>query len=259
MRSRFLVAIGALALAAVSLAADSGRNAGAPRPGAVNVGAVTEGTRLDQPADFGPSGDSVTTFHWSAFHPVDSGFSYLSNGTRIWPTGYGTGWGTIFEANLQVPEGVMIDYVVMSFCKGAGSVGIVFGAGDNNSDFADVSLPADSGCYAVLSPALSHQTSANSGHIFELFVNWFDSPIDGSVSLTRGEVWWHRTVSPGPVVADFGDVPTSDPRYNFIEAIFKAGITVGCGSGNYCPDAPLTRGQMAVFLAKALGLYWPNS
>jgi hypothetical protein len=26
----------------------------------------------------------------------------------------------------------------------------------------------------------------------------------------------------------------------------------------YCPDAPLTRGKMAVFLAKALGLDWPN-
>ena len=29
-------------------------------------------------------------------------------------------------------------------------------------------------------------------------------------------------------------------------------------SGNYCPDAPLTRGQMAVFLSKALGLHWPE-
>jgi hypothetical protein len=26
----------------------------------------------------------------------------------------------------------------------------------------------------------------------------------------------------------------------------------------YCPDQPVTRGQMAVFLAKALGLHFPN-
>ena len=32
----------------------------------------------------------------------------------------------------------------------------------------------------------------------------------------------------------------------------------GCGSGNFCPDSPLTRRQMAVFLSKALGLHWPN-
>jgi hypothetical protein len=34
-----------------------------------------------------------------------------------------------------------------------------------------------------------------------------------------------------------------------------SGITAGCGGGNYCPDAP-TRRQMAIFLAKALGLHW---
>ena len=37
----------------------------------------------------------------------------------------------------------------------------------------------------------------------------------------------------------------------------KSGITGGCGAGNYCPNQPLTRGQMAVFLAKGLGLSWP--
>jgi len=43
------------------------------------------------------------------------------------------------------------------------------------------------------------------------------------------------------------------------EALYAAGITGGCGNFNYCPDAPLTRGQMAVFLAKALGLHWPGN
>jgi hypothetical protein len=33
-------------------------------------------------------------------------------------------------------------------------------------------------------------------------------------------------------------------------------FTAGCGGGNYCPDAPLTRGQMAAFLSKALGLHF---
>jgi hypothetical protein len=37
-----------------------------------------------------------------------------------------------------------------------------------------------------------------------------------------------------------------------------SGITAGCGGGNFCPDNPLTRRQMAVFLAKALGLNWPD-
>ena len=33
-----------------------------------------------------------------------------------------------------------------------------------------------------------------------------------------------------------------------------AQITGGCGDGNYCPDNPNTRGQMAVFLVKTFGL-----
>ncbi len=61
-------------------------------------------------------------------------------------------------------------------------------------------------------------------------------------------------VSAAPAIATFNDVPTNHPFFRFIEALVASGITAGCGSGNYCPDTPLTRGQMAVFLAKALGL-----
>ncbi len=49
------------------------------------------------------------------------------------------------------------------------------------------------------------------------------------------------------------------PFFQFIEALAESGITAGCGNGNFCPDAALTRGQMAVFLAKALGLHWGRS
>jgi hypothetical protein len=33
-----------------------------------------------------------------------------------------------------------------------------------------------------------------------------------------------------------------------VESIFRAGVTAGCGNGNYCPSNPVTRAQMAVFL-----------
>jgi S-layer homology domain len=63
-------------------------------------------------------------------------------------------------------------------------------------------------------------------------------------------------VSPAPPVATFNDVPTSHPFFQFIEALHAAGITGGCQASPplYCPDNSVTRGQMAVFLAKALGL-----
>jgi hypothetical protein len=75
----------------------------------------------------------------------------------------------------------------------------------------------------------------------------------GGVTVT-----WRRQVSPPPAVATFADVPASDGGFQYVEALVAAGITAGCGGNNYCPDSPLTRRQMAVYLAKALGLHWPN-
>jgi S-layer homology domain len=63
-------------------------------------------------------------------------------------------------------------------------------------------------------------------------------------------------VSPVPGSASFNDVPTGHPFFKFIEALHASGITGGCQAAPplYCPDNPVTRGQLAVFLAKALGL-----
>ena len=71
-------------------------------------------------------------------------------------------------------------------------------------------------------------------------------------------VQWRRVVSPAPATATFpNDVPTTHPYFRFVEALAASGITAGCATGSYCPDATLTRGQMAVFLSAAFGLYWP--
>lgn len=58
-----------------------------------------------------------------------------------------------------------------------------------------------------------------------------------------------------PVVAQmFADVPPDGFAADWINDLANRGITGGCGGGNYCPDAPNTRGQMAVFLARTFGL-----
>lgn len=62
---------------------------------------------------------------------------------------------------------------------------------------------------------------------------------------------------PAPPAPTFADVPASHPFYTFVEAIARRGITSGCGGGNFCPDATITRGQMAVFLLSALGVNDP--
>jgi hypothetical protein len=49
----------------------------------------------------------------------------------------------------------------------------------------------------------------------------------------------------------FVDVGTDYWAWQFVERLVNAGVTAGCGEGRYCPDAPVTRDQMAVFLLKA--------
>ncbi len=82
------------------------------------------------------------------------------------------------------------------------------------------------------------------------------SAFDGTEKVDGMIIGYKLTVSDPPGAADFADVPTTSPQFKFVEALFKAGITSGCGGGNFCPDQAVTRGQMAVFLASALGLQY---
>ncbi len=79
-----------------------------------------------------------------------------------------------------------------------------------------------------------------------------------NVRFAALRVGYQLQVSSAPDTATFGDVPTSHPFFQFIEALAASRITSGCGGGNFCPDTPVTRGQMAVFLARALGLNFQN-
>ena len=50
------------------------------------------------------------------------------------------------------------------------------------------------------------------------------------------------------VMVDFLDVPPSHVFHTFVIKLARDGITAGCGGGNYCPNTPVSRAQMAVFL-----------
>ncbi len=56
------------------------------------------------------------------------------------------------------------------------------------------------------------------------------------------------------VSTGFADVATDYWAAAFIKQLVTDGITSGCGAGIYCPDAEVTRAQMAVFLVKAFNL-----
>ena len=52
----------------------------------------------------------------------------------------------------------------------------------------------------------------------------------------------------------FKDVPTSNPFYEYIELLASKNIVNGTGNGLYSPNDPVTRGQFAKMIVKALNL-----
>jgi hypothetical protein len=86
-----------------------------------------------------------------------------------------------------------------------------------------------------------------------------------NTAVTRGQmaVFIERALgnfSPSPSPSGtFGDVPPGHPFQFFIEEFYNDGITSGCSTSPllYCPDNPVTRGQMAVFIVRAFGFPLP--
>jgi hypothetical protein len=58
----------------------------------------------------------------------------------------------------------------------------------------------------------------------------------------------------------FDDVPASSPYCRWIEELARRGSVMRCAPGSYCPQAPVTREQMAGFIAGTfeLTLYGPQ-
>ncbi|HUF00048.1 MAG TPA: S-layer homology domain-containing protein [Anaerolineales bacterium] len=52
----------------------------------------------------------------------------------------------------------------------------------------------------------------------------------------------------------FGDVPPDHWAAAWIKQLVAEGITAGCATNTYCPEAPVTRAQMAVFLVRTFNL-----
>lgn len=47
---------------------------------------------------------------------------------------------------------------------------------------------------------------------------------------------------------EFTDVPDSSPFHSFVSWLVGRGFTGGCAPGLFCPNDPVTRGQLSVFL-----------
>jgi hypothetical protein len=75
-----------------------------------------------------------------------------------------------------------------------------------------------------------------------------------SIFLLRGIHGFSYNPPPVGSSTGFADVPTTYWAAAWIKQLAAEGITGGCGSGNYCPETPVNRAQMSVFLVRTFNL-----
>jgi hypothetical protein len=223
------------------------------------------------PEQFGVQCCQITQIPAAAFSPVSTDESWIGSPPfgYIYPVAIsGSGIPGVW-APVQLPSGVEIQFLDLYYNDSdavyniSASLHVYYGggilSGPPTYDILATASSSGASFYGYGAAALSHTVNNHVGYdssAAQLAVI-VSAPVAGSgLGFKAVDLWWMRQVSPAPSVATFSDVPTNHPQFQFIEALEASAITVGCGGGNYCPDSPLTRGQMAVFLAKALGLYW---
>lgn len=215
-------------------------------------------------------GDQVLAVGAPEFRPLATGVAYsfgasdlyLYGGTNTFMAPFTLPDGAeIFQicvyANVpDVSSGVSLQLVVGKLAPGGEQPGVVY----DPETFAvdNIAIGYGTVCTGTFS-YIFHETADVDGdgaseHVFHVLY----AISQENAGIGGGRVFWRRQVSAPPATPTFNDVPASNPFFQYIEALSASGITGGCQLSPplYCPDATLTRGQMAVFLAKALGLHW---
>ncbi len=209
---------------------------------------------VEKPKSYGTEDYGVTVVPAVAFYPASSGETYFTSRSlgRSGPT------NTVqnFYAAVDLPDGVVVDYIGLNSTTDApNAVGAAMYVRTSSGTLLTVGeLGSTVHGWATDYNTTPFDFQTLPKDPFILHVQQGDFP---TLQFFGGvEVWWRRTVRPYPLAPTFNDVPVGHLFFQFIEALADSGITGGCGGGNFCPDEPVKRGQMAVFLAKALGLHW---
>lgn len=224
-------------------------------PSGENVARITASPAFDLAPNWSPSGSKI------AFASDRAGdfdiYTVSANGSGVANV---TNDPSSFDLNPSwSPDGSLIVY-----------------DGDPYSDLDVLAVPATGGTPELLTIELDDEWSPDWQPIpafplvdarfstFNLDIEWlFDAGItlgcsserycpDGSV--TRGQMasFLARALDLPAATADYFDDDDGTTHEVDINRIAAAGITSGCSSTTYCPLSPVTRGQMAAFLHRAL-------
>jgi len=211
------------------------------------------------PTTFGTSNTVYTSVGEWKFTPFTSSWTYGDTGGNH-PTRFMTVPNAFLLSAPELPSGALLQWIEFEYCNSNPteqiSLGFYLADFQNNITNTITSIvgPANSGCsHASFDISIYGLTVDNLNHRYPLYA-FFGANGDSTTSIAGSIIGYKLQVSPAPGSNTFNDVLPSDPGFQYVEALVKAGITGGCGGGNFCPDNPVTRRQMAIFLAKALGL-----
>ncbi|MEP6601502.1 MAG: S-layer homology domain-containing protein [Nitrospirota bacterium] len=248
---------------------------------AIGVGSVARGqatltnlSSLPRLTSSGARPDTYGTVKTSYLTIFDTQFSPLTSATTYGDQGVGAARASRYAtaspgallAPVNLPNGALLVSLEIDACDSnaadkhlVGILGSCDMVGNNcagiGSLITTVSNPIVS-CtqYTQDLTSLNYTVDNLSGR---LFVEAVMAALDNTNSISGAVIGYKLQVGQPPVAATFSDVPTSHTYFRAIEALAASGITSGCGGGNFCPNQAVTRGEMAKFLANALGLQFP--
>ena len=237
---------------------------------------MVPGTGLGSPLPKGNGPDTygigslmIYTVDCHAFHGF-GGADYFS-----WAGGYcgaRTGTWNYFDAGVHLPSGALVVAMTPSyydvdpatdisyFLFRAKIASATYFAVDTIWEHTSSGSPGNYATVEALAvPYVWLNADVAAQEIWTYWLRAYDGGLgDSTTGFSGVSIWYRLQISPAPASATFTDVPVGSFGFKHIEALAASGITAGCGGGQFCPNNTLTRAEMAIFLAKALGLHWPD-
>ncbi len=210
------------------------------------------------PPEWGTTAYTVFAMDAMGFTPMEPGVTW---GVAPGYMKVCTNGPCLFFHSVHVPSGAQVTGIEVEGCDNHANINLFMGLYYCHSGYC-TAIPDDDGVESDGAPGCNY------------FTRWLATPVtvdnnNGTylamistsavpeVQFRGARVYYKLQVSPAPATATFADVPTTSPFFKYVEALYASGLIAGCGGGNYCPTNPVTRGQMAVYLAGALGMHWP--
>ncbi|HVM15537.1 MAG TPA: SpoIID/LytB domain-containing protein [Egibacteraceae bacterium] len=118
--------------------------------------------------------------------------------------------------------------------------------------------PVEEDHFADVPAASVHRPAINAVALAGIATGFGDGRFGPAATVTREQMatFLARAFGVPPPEGDhFGDIAGSVHR-QAINAVAEEGIAAGCAPIHFCPGDPVTRGQMASFLARGVGYGW---